>query len=450
MWYYKPVKITLTAKLKLNHSPEQKIALDLVSLRYRDALNFTSKRAFEEGKTSQTVKLQKLVYEELRSKFDLPAQMACNVPRAVASTYKTQWTKHKQHSAKQTARAERGLKTRQYKGLDTAPKFVSRTLTYNYQRDYSFKKGQQVSILTLEGRMTLKYEGYQKHLEYIVNGAEIGAAKLWYDKAKKQYYLLVSFELAIPDPTPSSHKNVVGVDLGQRYHAVVTDTRNQTQFFSGGETNQKKNQYARTKAELQRKDTRSATRRLVALSGRERRFIADRNHKIAAQILTRYPQSVIGLEDLAHIRERTEGHSNPKASKRAKSARKRRSQWSFAETQMFLAYKALMVGSMAVKVDAHYTSQQCVKCGHTSRTNRPQKGLMFVCEVCGYQVHSDLLGSRNIALRTLLVRQDWTSTGILSASPNVSNVEDKAVRLSRYAELRWSSDTNPDLHRLSG
>src|SRR5437016_8395408 len=52
---------------------------------------------------------------------------------------------------------------------------------------------------------------------------------------------------------------------------------------------------------------------------------------------------------------------------------------------------------------------------------------------------------RNIALRTLLVRQDWARTGILSERPDVSSGETKAARLARYAELRWSSDTSPQL-----
>ena len=438
------MKVTLTAKLKLAHSPEEKAALDQVSLRYRDALNYTSGRAFDEGKLSQPAKLQKLVYEELREKFGLPSQMACNVPRSVAATYKVQRTKQKQHAARQVARVARGLKPRRYKGLDTAPKFVSRTLTYNYGRDYGFKKAGQVSVQTLEGRLLLDYHGYQKHLDFLTEGCKVGAAKLWYDKPRKQYFLLVSFEVEVPDPISTDHKNVVGVDVGQRYHAVVSDTRNNTQFFSGKETNQTKNQYVKIRKSLQRKGTRSATRRLVLLSGRERRFIADRNHQISSQILTRFPNSVIGLENLTHIRERTEGRSRAKDSPKMKAAKRRRSQWSFAEQQTFLAYKAPLRGSMTVRVDAEYTSQCCPKCGHTSKANRLNKGLMFVCENCGYECHSDLVGSRNVTLRTLLIRQDWMSTGILSASPDVSGGESKAERLKRYFELRWSPETSPD------
>ena len=78
--------------------------------------------------------------------------------------------------------------------------------------------------------------------------------------------------------------------------------------------------------------------------------------------------------------------------------------WSFAELQGMIAYKALLHGSMAIKVDAHYTSKACPICGHTSEANRPDHGLMFVCQHCHYTLHADLVGSRNITMRTLLVR----------------------------------------------
>ncbi len=98
---------------------------------------------------------------------------------------------------------------------------------------------------------------------------------------------------------------------------------------------------------------------------------------------------------------------------------------------------------MAVTVDAHYTSQACPRCGHTCEANRPRKGLLFVCQNCHYTLHADLVGARNIVMRTLLIRQDWVSTGQLSLAPDVSSAEAKAARLQRYAELRWSLDTSP-------
>ena len=111
--------------------------------------------------------------------------------------------------------------------------------------------------------------------------------------------------------------------------------------------------------------------------------------------------------------------------------------------QGMIAYKALLHGSMAVKVDAHYTSKACPMCGHTCDANRPNHGLLFVCQNCHYTLHADLVGARNITMRTLLIRQDWMSTGVLSVRPDASDAEAKAARLSRYAELRWSPDASP-------
>ncbi|AXH00743.1 transposase (plasmid) [Deinococcus wulumuqiensis] len=432
------MRVTISAKLKLRHSPEQKAKLDAVSLAYRDALNFASEEAFKLDKTSSAPKLHAVTYKPLREKFGLGAQLACTVERQVAASYKTQWTKLKQNIKSR----EKGFTKKRYKGLDSAPKFVSRTLEYQYQRDYSWKKDGRVSIGTLDGRLVLEFDGHQKHLDYIQQGCETGAAKLYYQKSRKQYFLIVALNIELPDPQPTDHKNVVGVDVGQRYHFVATDKDGKSLFEKGAATGQRKDQFARTRKSLQRKGTRSATRRLVAVSGRERRFVADRNHVLSKMLLTRFPGSIFGLEDLTNIRDRTEGRSNPKASKQARKAKRRRSQWSFAELQTMLAYKAPLHGSLAVRVDANYTSQACHKCGHVSKDNRPGAGLEFVCEVCGHRGHADRVASVNIGLRTMLVRQDWMSTGVLSVRPDVSDVEVKAARLSRYAELRWNPDTS--------
>ncbi|MFT2718931.1 RNA-guided endonuclease InsQ/TnpB family protein [Deinococcus sp. A31D244] len=439
------MEITLTAKLKLRHTQEQKVALDAFTLSYRDALNHTAKVAFEMGKSSNASKIQKEVYTHLREHFGLKAQSACSVPRRVGASFKQLWTSLKDHQKKQAFRMEAGLKPRRFKGFDAPPKFVSRSLTMFYKKDYSFKKNQQVSVDTLNNRIVIPYEGYAKHLQLIVDGAKIGSGTLWYDRRKKQYYLLVALTVTLPDPQSEDHKRVVGVDVGQRYHAVVSDTQDNSFFQSGKQARQRKEHFSRLRKNLQRKGTRSATRKLIELSGRERRFIADWNHKLSLRILRRFPNAFIGLEELTNIRDRTEGRRTPGANKKSRANKRRRSQWSFAELQTFLAYKAPLNGCMTVKVDAHFTSQACTQCGHTSKGNRPGAGLMFRCESCGYEVHSDLLGSRNITMRTLVIRQDWMVTGCLSTTPDVSDAEAKTARLTRYAGLRWSPETNPRL-----
>src|SRR3989475_11668204 len=214
------MKTVITAKLKLHTTTEEFAALRAMQLAYRDALNYVSRYAFEHGKKSNAVALQDGTYDEVRAHLHLPAQMACSVPRQVGATYKTLWTKVKQNALARKA----GLTKKRYKGLDKPPKYVSPTLTYNYQRDYSFKTEQRVSVLTLDGRVVVSYTGYNKHVALIQEGASIGAAKLWYDKPRKQFYLLVSLEVEIADPAPETQTGIAGVDVGVRYLAVSSST----------------------------------------------------------------------------------------------------------------------------------------------------------------------------------------------------------------------------------
>src|SRR5256714_8851031 len=158
--YTRAMKTVITAKLKLHTTQEQFQALRATQLAYRDSLNYASRYAFEHGKISNRVAIQDGTYREIRSRFHLPAQMACSVSRQVGATYKTLWTKVKQNSALRKA----GKTKKRYKGLDKAPRYVSPTLTYQHRKDYSFKAGQHLSILTLSGRVIVPYAGYQEHV----------------------------------------------------------------------------------------------------------------------------------------------------------------------------------------------------------------------------------------------------------------------------------------------
>lgn len=436
------MKTPLTAKLKLQTTPEQFASLRSLQLAYRDALNYASRYAFAHGKLSNKAAIQNGTYLDLRAKFGLGAQMACSVPRQVGATYKGLWKKVKQNATARKA----GHTRKRYKGLDKPPKYLSPTVTYQQGRDYTFKSEQRVSVLTLSGRILLPYSGYTQHIAWIEQGAELGTALLYYDKPKKQFYLLVALQVETPDPTPDAYSEVVGVDVGQRYLATTTTLTNHTTFVSGKHIRHQANHYHRSQKRLQRKGTRSATRRKITRSGRERRFRAAVNHTVAKHLIKQHPHAFFGLEDLTHIRERTgKWKHGKKASKKQRRANRDQASWSFAELHSMISYKAGLSSSLAVKVDADYTSQMCVRCGHTARENRPKKGLLFVCQVCNYRLHADLLGARNIALRTLLVLQDWASTGELSSRPDVSSEEIKGERLLRSSHLRWSSDTSSRL-----
>src|SRR5258708_8180172 len=206
---------------------------------------------------------------------------------------------------KNSADRKAGMTKKRYKGLDQTPKFVSPTMQYTYERDYTFKSEQQVSLGTLEGRITLSYQGYAPHLALIQHGAHVGDAKLWYDQAKKHFYLLVSLELERTDPTLESHKQVIGVDVGIRYLAVTAASTGQTSFYTGKRVRQQANHYARLRKRLQQKGTRWAKRRVRRMAQRERRLQQQTNHVVSKHIVRTYPQYLIGLSQLSAIRERT-------------------------------------------------------------------------------------------------------------------------------------------------
>jgi IS605 OrfB family transposase len=441
------MKQTVTAKLKLLTTPEQFFALRQTQLAYRDGLNAVSQFAFAHGKTSSVMKMHKGMYTTLRVRYGLPSYLACSLERQVAATYKGLWTRLKKNQEQRKAK----ITKKRFKGLDQPPRYISPTLHYVFGGDYSFEENQQVSLRTLVGRIRVFYQGYARHVCAICMGAEIGGSRLWYDKPKKCFYLLVSLTINCPDPTPEQCQQVVGVDVGIRYLAVTSTSTGKASFYSGKKVRHRANHYARLCKRLQRKGTRSAKKRLVQLAQRERRFKRQANHEISKQIVAAYLSSLIGLEQLTDIRDRTKRRSSKRkkqvqktelVSLKQRKANRVYSQWSFAELQDLITYKAILYGSRAIKVDANFTSQCCPKCGSTCKQNRPKKGLLFVCQQCRYTLHADLVGARNVTLRTLVVRQIWTTTGHLPIAPDVSDKEAKAARLSRYAELRWSSDAS--------
>ena len=157
----------VTAKRTLHTTPDQFHALRATQLASRDALHSVSRYAFTHGTMSHTVGLQDGTNHDIRSQFQLPAQMACSVPRQVGATEQALWTKVKANAAARAA----GHPKKRDRGLDQPPKYVAPKLTYQLGHDYGFKTGQHVSLLTLEGRVILPYTGYTPHVALIQHGA---------------------------------------------------------------------------------------------------------------------------------------------------------------------------------------------------------------------------------------------------------------------------------------
>jgi IS605 OrfB family transposase len=203
---------------------------------------------------------------------------------------------------------------------------------------------------------SLPYQGYDQHIALIGAGATIGDAKLWYNRQKKTFYLLVSLTIDVAEPTCEHFTEVVGVDVGMRYLAVTSTSTGKAGFHSGKRVRHKANHYARLRKRLRQKGKRFAKHRLRRIEQRERRLKLQANHQISKQIMKEHPHTLIGLEQLTDIRERKkrkrkkDGKGYEPVSPKARKANRVYSQWSFAELQALISYKAALAGSLAVKV----------------------------------------------------------------------------------------------------
>ena len=152
-------------------------------LAYRDARNYVSRSAFAPGKMSHMVGLQDGTEQEIRSRFGLPAPLACSVPRQVGARDNTWWTKGKANAAARAA----GRPKQRSRGLDQAPRSVAPTLSSQRGHDDGCTTGQQVRVPTLQGRVILSSTGYTRQVALIQHGARLGAAKRWYDQPCQQF-----------------------------------------------------------------------------------------------------------------------------------------------------------------------------------------------------------------------------------------------------------------------
>src|SRR5258708_15193008 len=105
----------------------------------------------------------------------------------------------------------------------------------------------------------------------------------------------------------------------------------------------------------------------------------------------------------------------------------RATQLAYRDALNYVSQYAFVQGKYGDQGGRPHTSQACPVCGHRAPANRPKKGLLFVCQNCHYTLHADLVGVRNLAMRTLAARQDCAVTGVLSERPDGSSTETKAA-----------------------
>lgn len=341
------MKTVATIKLKI---PKNKFLLETMK-QYSQSAQYVVDAGWNEGTYSKR-KLHKLTYHKIREITDLPAQLVCSSRDKACEVLKALWKVKK----------------------PTKPSFKEYfTIRYD-ARSFTFK-ADCVSLATVNGRICIPINVPEYYLRYL--DWNIRCANLILDK-KKRLFLYIIFSRDINVNNCSDGKTV-GVDVGIN-HVAVTSNK---QFFNSRQIKRKRLRFQRLRSKLQAKGTRSAKRRLKALSGKEKRFMRHWNHVISKQIVDNCNiGDTIVLENIKGIRANKGRRFNFWLHR-----------WSFYQLQEFITYKAIRKGIRVIKVSPYRTSKTCSRCGELGSRS---KGF-FVCSHCGYSLNADLNASFNLA-----------------------------------------------------
>ena len=232
------------------------------------------------------------------------------------------------------------------------------------------------TIITIPGFFTARYpetDGWK------LKGANIGMDR------KRRVFVNLIYECPDPVIEENNDGKIVGLDRGV-YNIVTTSDGVR---YGAKDARRVKRKYSHVRSVLQEKGTRSAKRRLKAISGCEKRFVHDQNHCISRKLAnTDGAVSVYVLEDLSSMNMlRLKGKSN-------KTMRKWLSNWSYSDLEAKLSYKCQKNGIRVELVDARYTSQKCSVCKTIDKASR--KGNRYVCRHCGSIMHADVNAAINI------------------------------------------------------
>ncbi len=343
-----------TLMIKLATSEEQYNALLETMHKFNEACNYIAIIAFS-IMSANKIKLQQIVYRDVREKYGLSAQLVIRAIAKVAEAFKR----------------DKSIK----------PEFRPDGAIVYDQRILSWKGLEAVSILSLQGRLKIpiRIGDYQEaRLDRIRGQADL----ILRDGI---FYLAVVVE--VPEPSKFDAVNVLGVDLG----IVNIATDSDGDAFSGEQVDNVRERNAELHTNLQKAGTKSARKHIKKHSGREKRFHRDVNHVISKKIVAKAKDTgkAVAIENLEGIRTSITVR---------KTQRNRNHSWAFRQLRSFIEYKAALSGVPVIIVNPRGTSHICPVCGHNEKANRPNRDT-FRCVQCGFSGYADHIAAINIAMR---------------------------------------------------
>ncbi|WP_328808922.1 RNA-guided endonuclease InsQ/TnpB family protein [Nonomuraea montanisoli] len=367
----------LVVQVKLLSTPEQAAALEATLRAANKAADLVSRIAFQR-RCFRNFDLRKHTYEQVKAVFGLGAQAAQHVIKKVCDAYRTL------HANLAAGNLGAPVSVRRVKAENKPISFRPGAAQPYDDRCLSWQHTDRtVSIWTTAGRLRgIAFTGSARQLALLVKHRKGESDLVW-----REGMWFLHATVGVPDVPVTVPDGFVGVDLGIANLATTSEGVR----HSGKGLNAVRHRHRELRRRLQAKRTKSAKRLLKRRRRKEARFAANINHSIAKQIVTEAERAGrgIALEDLRGIRDRVRLRKPQRVTLHA---------WSFHQLGAFVAYKAARAGVAVIHVDAAYTSQQCSRCGHVDRSNRPDQET-FTCTSCGFAEHADVNAARNIASR---------------------------------------------------
>jgi IS605 OrfB family transposase len=349
----------LAVKVKLLTKDNEKDQLFQVMKSFNRAANYVAKVAFEK-KTFGQVNLHKLVYYEIKQKYNLSSQLAVRTIGKVVDVYKNK---------------KQRVKVIEFNELGS--------IDYD-TRNLSIKNKEIISITTLGKRIKLPYRCH-KPLETFELCCQ---SELSYDKVKDKFF--ITFYKIENEQANYDTEKFLGVDLGIVNLATCSDG----EVISGDKVESYRKKITGLKVRLQSKGTKSAKKHLKKISKKETSYKKDVNHCISKKLVQKAKTLGVGLklEDLNFKKQVPQKGWT----KEWKDNNAKRGKWAFGQLRMFIDYKAKLSGVPVLYINPAYTSQKCSNCGHTCEENRLTQE-SFVCISCGYFANADYNASVNIS-----------------------------------------------------
>lgn len=329
-----------------------------------NAYNYLSNAITADKTPCGIVAVHHKYYSTLRSKFpSLPAQAIVRVERSVIADL-------------------RSIKSNKHHGRNPHKTKLSMSLDKHMYSNFT-AEGISLTSDTPWKRKRFTFHLYDKVKELFATSMAKGPTIFVRDG---QLYLSVPFEVQGKMPM---NDTCVGVDLGMRQLFVTSEGKSfaDKQYL----TERRKLRYLRRC--LQSKGTSSAKRHLRKLRKREHNISKAMCHKAVNALLDSTSASVIVLEDLSKIKQRT---SKTKEGFKRTKHNNAMGQVPFYRFKQILTYKATLVGKQVVSVSPTYTSQTDCR---TSKRDGVRKGRIYVCSD-GLVFDADWNAAVNIAQKS--------------------------------------------------